>query len=115
MAEPTVKITKYSVGGYPDPESINAHLYDVDVEYRGKGRWAVCWMGRCYDKDGVADYEPIPSSREDDWLDRFRFDSSDDALEVAKKVVLTLAVNGKTAAQCWEWEQPRREAVGSDG
>lgn len=105
MFEPTVTVTKYTVGTYPDQESINAHLFDVDVEYRGKGRWAVCRMGRCYDKDGVADYEPIPSSREDDWLDRFRFTDVHEALLVAQKVAPKLVVNGQTAEQVWAWEQ----------
>lgn len=105
--EPTVAVTQYTVSTYPNPDSINASLYDVSVEYRGKGMWAVCWMGRCYDRKGVADYEPIPSSRTDKWLKRFRFADVEMALAVAKQVAPTIVVNGKTAADTWAWEQER--------
>lgn len=111
MFEPEVMITKYSVGTYPDPDSINASLYQVEVEFRGKGRWAVCRMGRCYDKDAVAEYEPRPSEREDGWLDRFRFTSVAEALEVAKTVAQRIVVNGQTVEQVWEWEQAHSKDV----
>lgn len=110
MTEPRVMVTQYTVDGYPDPDSINASQYQVTVEYRGKGRWAVCRWGRCYDRNGVPEFEPIPSEREDDWLDRHRFADVDEAIAVAKRVVPTLVVNGYKAAEAWAWEWARNAA-----
>ena len=107
MTEPTVRVTRYDVSAYPDPESINAHVYTITVEERSPGQWAVCWMSDCYDIDGEGCYETIPSERTDEWKARYRHDL-DTALAIAKHVALTQQVNGRTAAQCWEWEQSQR-------
>jgi len=112
--EPTVQVTQYAVNVYPDPDSINASLYEITVEYRGKGQWAVCWKGDCFDADGRRSYEPIPSERTGEWLARHRFDH-DTAIELAKRIAPTLMVNGMTAAGCWEWEQNQRARLGVSG
>ena len=52
----------------------------------GKKRWAVCHRGLCLsNKTGEWDYEPMPSSRDDEWLEEYRFTNLDVALEAAKK------------------------------
>lgn len=102
MPDPTseVHITKYLVSCLP-LDDINTLTWSVNVEYAGNGRWAVRRMKRCYDIDGVQDWEPIPSEREDEWLDRYRFDL-DTALDVARRVAPTIVVNGLTPAQVLE-------------
>lgn len=94
-----IRTTAYTVSAVPEDVGTEAHLWDVTVEYRGKGRWAVKHLSSCYDAEGIPDWEPIPSSREDDWLDRFRFSDVDQALAVARKVAVELSVNGWTAAR----------------
>ncbi|HCT81105.1 MAG TPA: hypothetical protein DGT23_31960 [Micromonosporaceae bacterium] len=112
MSEPTVRVSQYTICGYPNPDSINTHLYEITVEERGLGRWAVCRMGRCcYDHNGIEEYEPNPSGRDDEWLERFRFADVDEAIEVAKRVVPSIIINGRTAAQCWAWEQNRAKEL----
>jgi hypothetical protein len=103
--EPRVEATHYTVSLFPDA-SVNAAVWDVTVERRSAGRWAVCNMGRCLNADGKWDREPIPSSRDDEWKEQHRFDL-DDALELAKQVAPTVAWNGMTAVQCVEWEAGR--------
>lgn len=35
--------------------------------------WAIRCAGRCYGRNGTWDFEPLPSSRTDDWLANFRW------------------------------------------
>ena len=37
--------------------------------------WAVRWMGNVIGKSGDAEYEPIPSSRDDEFYAEYRFDT----------------------------------------
>lgn len=59
----------------------------VTVAKRGDDRWAVLSRSFCYDADGNAEYESIPSERTDEFKARFRF-SRDKAIRVARDVVL---------------------------
>lgn len=43
-------------------------------------KWAVRRNSSCLAKDGEWEYEPIPSSRDDEFYARCRFDSLDEAL-----------------------------------
>lgn len=63
-------------------------LRDEWVEiHRGDGfrgtLWAVLDCGFVLNKDGVWEYEPMPSSRDDEFLDRCRFDTFEDAVKAA--------------------------------
>jgi hypothetical protein len=77
--------------GHP---KFTAHLYDsraITVDWRGGDRWAISagsggspqevWCER----DGEWEYEPIPSSRDDDFLARCRY-SLDDALLIGARL-----------------------------
>jgi hypothetical protein len=86
--------TEYTVSCIPEG-NINRHLYEVTVSYRGDGRWAVGRSGDCLGADGEWDWEPSPSSREDDWLATHRFDL-DTALDLACEAAATVTVNGFT-------------------
>jgi len=53
--------------------------------YYGKGPilWAVTWRGRVLSRDGEWEFEPIPSSRDEQFIARCRFGSLDDAIAAA--------------------------------
>lgn len=104
---PLVRVTQYTINAYPDPDSINASIFTITVEYRGRDRWAVCRHGECLGKRGQWSYESSPSSRTDRWLGAYRHDL-DTALRLAKNASAKLRVNGMTVADCWAWEQARR-------
>src|SRR6185436_1092107 len=76
-----IEAVAYVVSCFP-PDDDEAGTWDVRVESRGEGRWAVCHFRYCADADGNWDYEPSPSNREDDWKATHRFDL-DTALELA--------------------------------
>ena len=59
----------------------------VTVAKRGDGRWAVLSRSFCYDADGNAEYEQIPSERTDEFKQQFRFDL-DAAVRLAREVVV---------------------------
>ena len=95
-AEPIVTPTRYQVTCIP--ESVNpleSDLFAITVEYRGHGLWAVLKRRECLSKSDEWDYEPLPSSREDDWLAEHRFDL-DTALERAKHHAPLVKINGHT-------------------
>lgn len=89
--------TAFTVSILPS-DNINHHLYAIKVEYRGRGTWAVSWMGECLGADGEWDYEPIPSERSDEWLAAHRFDL-EAALRLAQEVAPDVVVNGISAVQ----------------
>jgi hypothetical protein len=88
--------TRYTVSLLPETD-INAHVFEITVEYRGHGQWAVLRHGWCLGHDGAWDYELRPSAREDEWIAAHRFDL-DTALRLAKEAAPGVAVNGLTAA-----------------
>lgn len=105
MGDVRVEVTRYTVSVLPEG-SVNRGHYDVTVDWRGPGRWAVCWLGYCLGADGEWDYEPSPSNREDDWLEAHRFDV-DTALALAREAAPNVTVNGMTALECVQWEASR--------
>lgn len=105
IPEPTVTATSYTVNCLPD-DDINGYLYGITVEYAGNDRWAVRWMSRCLNAGRSWDWEPIPSEREDDWLDGHRFDL-DTALKLAKEAAPHITVNGITVADALRRAQRR--------
>ena len=83
MAEPTVRVTEYTVSMLPE-DDINAGAFDITVAYRGHDLWAVSRSRRCLGRDGTWDWEPIPSERDDEWLAEHRFPEQE-ALRLAKE------------------------------
>ena len=51
----------------------------ASIEKVASSRWAVRHLGECLNKNGEYEPEPQPSSRDDGFLDRCRFDSPEDA------------------------------------
>lgn len=103
MAEPRAEVTQYTVTVFPE-DSINRHVYDITVERRAPGRWAVCRLRECLDVNGEWDWEPTPSERDDRWKALHRFDL-ETALRLAKGAASGVVVNGMTAVECVELEQ----------
>jgi hypothetical protein len=101
----TVTATRYDVTSYP-LDDINRTSLTINVEYRGRDKWAVLRRGACLSSSGTWDYEPQPSSREDDWLDRHRFDL-DTALELAKQHAPNMTINGASIAEIVAFEEQR--------
>ena len=54
-------------------------------QINGSVRYAVRQAGACMDKDGNWMREPMPSSRDDEFLDRFRFDYWEQAADAILK------------------------------
>ena len=91
-AEPEVRVTCYGVNVLPESYG-EAYHWAIEVEYRGKGKWAVCHFGECLGSDGEWDYEPRPSSRTDEWTAAHRFDM-ETALALAREHAPMVSVNG---------------------
>jgi hypothetical protein len=117
MPDPEVytRPTQYQVSVWPgdlrDRESsaMDADMWAVTVEYRGMGRWAVLGSaGRCLSAGGEWDWEPRPSSRDDDWLAGHRF-ALDDALALAREHAPKVTINGMTALEVLARHQPEGE------
>ena len=108
-AEFLKSVTKLSVSAVSTDAQENspeAYLWAVTVEARGHGNWSVSNGGYVYDKNGKDDYEPMPSSRTDAFLNRFRF-SLPEAIRIAEKVAPKITINGKNAAAFSAWWENR--------
>lgn len=60
----------------------------ITVERRGENSWAVCRDGFVLADDGLWEMEPMPSSRDDDFLARCRFPLGD-AMDCARRAALS--------------------------
>ncbi|WP_331756336.1 hypothetical protein OHA04_45485 (plasmid) [Streptomyces sp. NBC_01590] len=104
LPDVTVQAAQYEVCLLPEGD-INRHCFAITVEHRGDDQWAVCHFGECLGTDGQWDWEPFPSTRQDDWLKSHRFDL-DTALAIAKKAAPHVVVNGHTAADAYRRTHP---------
>lgn len=93
---PLPRATRYDVCALPE-EHPDYATFVITVEDRGRGRWAVCRGKRCLGVDGFWDWEPLPSSREEAWLEEHRF-SLDEALELAAGAAPNVQINGARPA-----------------
>jgi hypothetical protein len=102
MPEPTVMVTAYTVSCFP-PDDLDGSSWDIRVEYCGRDRWAVRWLGQmCADSKGHFVHEPQPSSRSDYFLKRHRF-SLEKALLIAKAAAPGIILNNMTPADAIAW------------
>jgi len=53
----------------------------VYIEYRGDTGWTITQGGNCLNKDGKWEYEPMPSSRTEEFIKRTRFKDEHEALD----------------------------------
>jgi hypothetical protein len=81
--------------------------FRVNVSWRGGETWAVIWMGECWNGSDW-EYEPLNSSREDDFLARTRYPLQE-ACALAKGLADTVGPNGLTWAL---WQERKAAAQG---
>lgn len=87
-----------------------ASHFDVYVEWRSKDRWAVVDRFRaCYNKEGKREHEPQPSSRDEDFLNEYRF-SLQEAVEIAQRVAKTVKLNRFTVETFSDFIVQRKKA-----
>lgn len=96
IPEAQARVTEYTVSCLPAGHEMEIH-FSVTVVECSPGRWAVKHHVFTYDVDGQRSYEPITTNREDDYIDRHRFEL-DEALSLARRVAPTLRVNRFTVA-----------------
>jgi len=58
---------------------------EITVVHRGHDRWAISNRTSVYNTDGEWEYEPMPSSRDDEFFDRCRY-SRDEAIKIAQSL-----------------------------
>ncbi len=78
VARPGVVVSAYQVGS-----GRNAILVERVSQRDGSDLWAVRLHGQCLNKQGEWEAEPMPSSRDSDFLTRCRFATSDAAIDAA--------------------------------
>ena len=57
---------------------------DIAIEKRGENRWCVSVLGTVVDRELQRHYEPMPSSRTEEFIAATRFDL-DEAFEIAQR------------------------------
>ena len=72
--------------------------FEPTIERRNADLWAVCRRGECLGADGEWDYEPLPSSRTDEWKASHRF-PLEHALRLARFYAPSVVACGMTAAE----------------
>ena len=70
--------------------------------------WAVRHQGNCLNKQGEWEYEPQPSSRDEAFFARCRFDSAEAAIQAAQAVVGPMRAEREQAVRDLEAQRSRR-------
>jgi hypothetical protein len=83
-AEPQAVVSAYRIG-----DGINAVKVERVQQMEGPDLWAVRRHAEVLSKEGAWEWEPMPSSRDDDFLARCRFSTSDDAIAAAVAAAAT--------------------------
>lgn len=115
-AEVQIDAQEYRVSLVPwDPDDDEFHLWDITVARRGRDTWAVLRHGhQCLGADGIWDWEPSPSNREDDWLETHRF-NLETALKLAAEQAGKVTINGFTAEDHLRRRRERADDVARNG
>ncbi|GAA2686281.1 hypothetical protein GCM10010400_58240 [Streptomyces aculeolatus] len=92
----TAFATRYEVSCLPTDHP-ERHLWNLGVEYRGRGLWAVVRHSQCLGADGEWSWESRPSERTDEWLAGHRF-SLEEALRLAEAAAPLVTLNGFTVS-----------------
>ena len=98
--------TAYAVSVVPfDHPSPDAHSFTLTVQRTNFQNeqlgWAIRRASFCLSSNGEWDYEPLPSSRDDDWLEAHRFPLQR-ALALAERHAPDVKVNGWRASEFTE-------------
>jgi hypothetical protein len=87
-------ISRYTIDGNPRSSGSDAIHIERAKQIEGPAKWAVRRHGDCLNKQGEWEYEPMPSSRDDEFLARCRFDSPAEALAVICKATPDSPLSG---------------------
>lgn len=79
----SVTACEWRVGPPPTPEHRDELRIVQRIGRDGEVRYAVTWLSYVANHDCQWEYEPIPSSRDDAFFERCRFDEWEDAYQVA--------------------------------
>jgi hypothetical protein len=112
VPEPFVEVTRYEVSIFPADADPRRH-FTITIEWRGPDSWAVLDSPFCLGADGVWEYEPQPSNRDDAWIETHRFDL-DTARELASKAAPYLVVNGRSALEVYRRNPPQHVGGGAN-
>lgn len=96
MTTLNVILTELRVSLLPT-DDIDFHTWSVAVAWRSDDKYAVTHIGYVFNSDGEWEYEPQPSSRDDEFLARTRFDYWT-AYRLACEQAPLVRINGMTAA-----------------
>lgn len=98
MTQPNInlRITEVTVCALPEDHPEH-DAYALRVQWRGGETHAVTRRCRCLGTDGAWDFEPSPSSRDDEWIAAHRF-GYDEALRLAVEAAPHVKVNGHSVA-----------------
>lgn len=102
---PYVQATRYEVSLFPEGSEPRRH-FTITIEWRGTNRWAVLDGPYCLGRDGEWEYEPLPSNRDDAWIEAHRFDLAT-AQRLAKEAAPDVTVNGLTALEAYRRNPPQ--------
>lgn len=98
LVDHAISFAFYPAGAKED--DVNGMNFRITVERRGIGdAWAIKHFGDCWDGEDWV-YESLPSSRTDEFKAKARF-PLETAVELARKFVDTIVINGATYAQ-WQ-------------
>lgn len=86
-------VWKWDKSDHPELEPIKI---ETAKQMDGSTKYAVRHMGCCLTKTGEWEYEPIPSSRDESFLERCRFDTWDNA---AMKIINNCEPYGRFTKQ----------------
>lgn len=73
-------VNEYQIEGGHGPRDTQSITLKRQPQRSGPDKWAINRGSSCLSKEGYWEYEPLPSSRDDDFLSRCRFDSPQEAL-----------------------------------
>lgn len=74
-----------TICAYELPDDMSTVRLERCQQRDGSYKWAVRRGGACMNSDGLFEYEPMPSSRDDEFLMRCRFDSAESAYAAWEK------------------------------
>lgn len=106
--------TRYQFKTDFDNHNISPVTFDrMSSPFYGGEKWAVRRNSSCLARDGEWEYEPIPSSRDDEFYARCRFDSLADALAAVERANNRITDAGPVTQD--ETRRDTRRSRASDG
>lgn len=87
------RVTQYVVSAVPEGLCTDSYAWNLTVEWRDHGLWAVTHHGYCLTDTGRWEYEVRPSERTEEWIKHRRFPLKE-ALRLAHAQAPKVCING---------------------